>query len=223
MEKLIFITGASRGIGFALAKQLLDKGHRVIGASRTGEVAGLSHPRFEALRLDLADSQSIREVGKQLRNRSASLDFIINNAASGADLRMPRPEEASFRLTMDINLTGTVFITEALLPLLSPQGKIINISSKMGSIGLCKGKGSAAYRISKAALNMYTKILSNELAPTQSIATLHPGWVRTSISSTNSMAPLSADESAEGILDFILNDFESGAFWDVEDKRFLEW
>jgi NAD(P)-dependent dehydrogenase (short-subunit alcohol dehydrogenase family) len=223
MEKTVFISGVSRGIGFALAKKCLDKGDRVIGASRTGEVPALAHERFEAFRLDLADSQQIRQFKEMWEQRGTPLHILFNNAALGVDLGFPVPEEDTFRQTLEVNVTGTVFLTEALLPYLVQGGKIINISSKMGSIGLCGRTSSVAYRISKAALNMYSKVLANRLAGRQSVATLHPGWVRTTIADNNSTAPLSADESAEGILDFTLGDFDSGAYWDVEAREFLEW
>ena len=95
------------------------------------------------------------------------------------------PEEKSFDQTFDVNVKGQVFFTEAMIKHLAPSAKLINVSSKMGSIEQCVSTDSVAYRMSKTALNMYTKILTNRYAGQFQIATLHPGWVRTNISGDN--------------------------------------
>ena len=106
---------------------------------------------------------------------------------------------------------------------LAVAGKIVNISSRMGSIGLCTSADSPAYRISKAALNMYTKILLNRSAGKFSIAAVHPGWVRTTISRSNINGRLSPDESAARIYEFVSGNFKTGIFWNVETQEECEW
>jgi NAD(P)-dependent dehydrogenase (short-subunit alcohol dehydrogenase family) len=224
MNKTIVITGVSKGIGFALTQQFLNNGYFVIGTSRTGEIENLSHPNFTALKLDLSKEETIFKFDKILENKNIKIDFLINNAGIGPDLDTIKPELESFKQTFDVNVTGTVFFTELLWKYINVGGKIINISSKMGSIELCERIDSIAYRMSKTALNMYTKILTNRLLGKQTIATIHPGWVRTTIAKDNIInGRLSTDESAFKIFNFVTNDFETGIFWDIEAERKTEW
>lgn len=224
MNKTILITGASKGIGFALAQQFLNNGHHVIGTSRTGKIEDLSDPNFTALKLDLSKEQTILDFDKILEDKGIEIDFLINNAGIGPDLDTLKPNIDSFKQTFDVNVTGTVFFTELLCNRIKAGGKIINISSKMGSIALCERIDSIAYRMSKTALNMYSKILTNRLLGKQTIATVHPGWVRTTIAKDNIVnGRLSADESASKIFNFVTGDFETGIFWDIEAERKTEW
>lgn len=224
MNKTILITGASKGIGFALAQQFLNNGHHVIGTSRTGKIEDLSDPNFTALKLDLSKEQTILDFDKILEDKGIEIDFLINNAGIGPDLETLKPNIDSFKQTFDVNVTGTVFLTELLCKHIKVGGKIINISSKMGSIALCERIDSVAYRMSKTALNMYSKILTNRLLGKQTIATVHPGWVRTTIAKDNIVnGRLSADESASKIFNFVTGDFETGIFWDIEAERKTEW
>jgi NAD(P)-dependent dehydrogenase (short-subunit alcohol dehydrogenase family) len=224
MNKTILITGASKGIGFALSQQFLNNGYSVIGTSRTGVIENLSHPNFTVLELDLSKEATIINFDKLIENRNIKIDYLINNAGIGPDLDTFNPEIESFKQTFDVNVTGTVFFTELLCKHIKVGGKIINISSKMGSIELCEGKDSIAYRMSKTALNMYTKILTNRLLDKQTVATIHPGWVRTTIAKDNIVnGKLSSDESAIKIFNFVTTNFETGIFWDIEAERKTEW
>ena len=224
MSKIILITGSSKGIGFALAQQFLDNGYTVIGTSRTGEIENLLHPNFTVLNLDLSKEEAIVNFEKELENKNIKIDFLINNAGIGPDLDTFEPEIKSFKKTFDVNVTGTVFITELLCRHIKVGGKIVNISSKMGSIELCERTDSVAYRMSKTALNMYTKILANRLVDKQTVATVHPGWVRTTIAKDNILnGKISTTESAFKIFNFVTSNFETGIFWDIEAERKTEW
>lgn len=224
MNKTILITGVSKGIGFALTQQFLDNGYHVIGTSRTGEIENISHLNFTALKLDLSEEETILNFDKILENKNTKIDFLINNAGIGPDLNTLKPDVESFKQTFDVNVTGTVFFTELICKHIKVGGKIINISSKMGSIKLCERIDSIAYRMSKSALNMYSKILTNRLLGKQTIATVHPGWVRTTIAKDNIVnGRLSADESAFKIFNFVTSNFETGIFWDIEAERKTDW
>lgn len=224
MTKTVLITGASKGIGFALTQQFLNNGYKVIGTSRTGKIENLVHPNFEILKLDLSDNQTINDFDLLFEQKNIKLDILINNAAIGPDLDTLLPEKESFQKTFDVNVTGTVFFTELLSKCINVGGKIINISSKMGSIELCERTDSVAYRMSKTALNMYSKILTNRLLGKQTIATVHPGWVRTTIAKDNIVnGRLSPDESAIKIFNFVTSNFETGIFWDIEAEKETEW
>lgn len=222
-KKTVLITGGSRGIGFALANQFLENGYKVIGTSTTGEISGFENQHFEILKLDLSDDETINNLDKLLEQRNLEIDILINNAGIGPDLDRFKPEKESFKKTFEINVIGTVFLTELLYRHIKNGGKIINISSKKGSIELCDRADSVAYRMSKTALNMYTKILANRLLGKQFVASVHPGWVRTTIAKSNVYGRFSAEESALKIFNFVISDFETGIFWNIENETIEKW
>lgn len=223
MRKTVLITGTSKGIGYALALQFLAQGYTVIGTSRSGKIETVALSNIQVLSLDLENQESIKKTCKYFEDSNESIDILINNAGIGPDLDTLKPDMESFSRTFAVNVTGTVFLTEQLLSFINVGGKIINITSKMGSIGLCELTDSVAYRMSKAGLNMYTKILTNRLKGKQLVASVHPGWVRTTIAKSNVHGRLSADESAKKIIDFVLSDFNTGIFWNVETQSTCNW
>ncbi len=184
MSKTILITGTSQGIGHALTKLLLIKGYNVIGTNTTG-IDNINEKNYKSFSLDLSNLESIIAFEKNIEIENTKIDILINNAGIGPDLDFDLPEEISFKKTFDVNVIGTTFFTEQMLQHITVGGKIINISSKMGSMDVCEKSDSVAYRMSKAALNMYTKILSNRLVGKQLVAAVHPGWVRTNIAKRN--------------------------------------
>ena len=223
MNKRILITGASKGIGLALAKLFLEHDYHVIGTCRDGKIEGLIHPHLDVVKLDLSDSASIASAVKTIKE-NYTLDILINNAGIGPDLDTGLPEEKTFQQTFQVNVTGTVFFTESLLEIMREDGKVINISSIMGSLEKCRRSDSVAYRMSKSALNMYTKILSNRLKGKLKVAAVHPGWVRTTIAKANiTEGRLSPEESAAKIFDFVTGNFETGMYWDIESQSEIGW
>ena len=220
--KTILITGTSQGIGHALTKLLLMNGYRVIGTSTTG-IDNINENNYKSCSLDLSNLDSIAAFEKNFQSDNIKIDILINNAGIGPDLDFDLPEETSFKKTFDVNVTGTTFFTEQMLQYLNIGGKIVNISSKMGSVDVCEKSDSVAYRMSKAALNMYTKILSNRLEGKQLVASVHPGWVRTNIAKSNVNGRLSPEESAQKIFQFITSDFKTGIFWNVETDAECTW
>jgi NAD(P)-dependent dehydrogenase (short-subunit alcohol dehydrogenase family) len=222
MSKSVLITGTSQGIGHALTKLLLINGYSVIGTSTTG-IDNINANNYKSCSLELSNLDSIAAFEKNFQSDNIKIDILINNAGIGPDLDFELPEEISFKKTFDVNVTGTTFFTEQMLQYLNVGGKIINISSKMGSIDICEKNDSVAYRMSKAALNMYTKILSNRLEGKQFVASVHPGWVRTNISKSNINGRLSPEESAQKIFEFITSDFKTGTFWNVETETECTW
>lgn len=224
MNKTVFITGASRGIGYELSQCFIDKGYYVIGTSRNGKISNLTHNNFEAIKLDLSKRDSITALKQLLKTKDYNIDILINNAGVGPDLDTFTPQENTFEDTFKVNVSGTVFLTESIIPYIKNQGKIINISSKMGSINFCELTDSVAYRMSKSALNMYTKIITNRLKNTIKVASIHPGWVQTTISKNSSKnGRLSPVESANRLFNFITGEFRSGIFWNVESNEKIEW
>jgi NAD(P)-dependent dehydrogenase (short-subunit alcohol dehydrogenase family) len=222
MSKTILITGTSQGIGHALTKLLLINGYRVIGTNTTG-IDNINENNYKSFSLNLANFDSIAAFENNFQLDNIKIDILINNAGIGPDLDFELPEETSFKKTFDVNVTGTTFFTEQMLQYLNIGGKIVNISSKMGSVDVCEKSDSVAYRMSKAALNMYTKILSNRLEGKQLVASVHPGWVRTNIAKSNVNGRLSPEESAQKIFQFITSDFKTGIFWNVETEAECTW
>ncbi len=221
-NKNVLITGASQGIGKALAELFLVQGYQVLGTSRSGNIE-ISHPSFKAMALDLTQMESIHAFESQIASKGTKFGIIFNNAGIGPDLGTSFPVEKSFDQTFDVNVKGQVFFTEAMIKHLATGAKLINVSSKMGSIEQCVGTDSVAYRMSKTALNMYTKILTNRYAGQFQIATLHPGWVRTNISGDNTKGRFSTEESATMIYAFVCSNFTSGIFWNVETNSACDW
>jgi NAD(P)-dependent dehydrogenase (short-subunit alcohol dehydrogenase family) len=222
MSKTILLTGTSQGIGHSLTKLLLINGYSVIGTSTTG-IDNINENNYKSFALDLSNLDSIAAFEKKFQSDNIRIDILINNAGIGPDLDFELPEAISFQKTFDVNVTGTTFFTEQMLQYLNIGGKIVNISSKMGSVDVCEKSDSVAYRMSKAALNMYTKILSNRLEGKQLVASVHPGWVRTNIAKSNVNGRLTPEESAQKIFQFITSDFKTGIFWNVETEAECTW
>lgn len=223
MNKIAIVTGASKGIGLALSKKLLENSYVVIGSSRNGIIKSISHQKFQSVELDLSNKESINQFAKWIDLKDIKIDMLINNAGIGPDLETQYPEETSFDQTFDVNVKGTVFFTESMVSYIKQGGKILNVSSKMGSIEHCELSDSVAYRMSKSALNMYSKILSNRFNGTIKVASIHPGWVKTEIAKSNVNARLSPEESAGKIFQYIATQFKNGEFWDVESSLKLKW
>lgn len=218
MEKrVVFITGVSRGIGRALAERFIEEGHNVVGTSTSGR-APFRNENLTVLKLDLSSSKSIETCLKEFVKLGKKIDILVNNAGiwSGkdddADIHM---EE--LRKVFEVNLFGTINLTERLLPYVSNSGKIINISSRAGSLGYTKNAYYSDYKISKSALNMYTRTLAIRVEKRKIIvAAIHPGWVKTDMGGGN--ADLEPEESAENVYNRIISLKETGQFWFKQDK-----
>ncbi|MEM9334988.1 MAG: SDR family oxidoreductase [Pseudomonadota bacterium] len=202
----VLITGANRGLGLEFAKQYKDAGWTVIGTARSpGRAYELNALDVEVLQLDVTDSASIDAMVTALDGRS--VDLLINNA--GIFPRVGNIDEVSiddYSRTLTVNTVGPMRITQALMPNLrsSEQKKIVNITSQLASIELNTGGNFYGYRESKAALNMFTRTLAQELGPEGFIClTLHPGWVRTDMG--GEQAPLSPEQSVTGMRTVIDN------------------
>ncbi len=161
MKKNILVTGASSGFGLLLAKELHNRGYHVIGTSRNPERTGLAVP-FKMLALDITDSDSIKNFGKQLFAEIDTLDVLINNAGFYLSGLAEETTIEQGKQQLETNFWGTVMLTNELLPYLRKQhsGKIITVGSIMGLISL---PGGAYYAASKHALEGYFRALRFEL------------------------------------------------------------
>ncbi|CAL9592812.1 3-oxoacyl-[acyl-carrier-protein] reductase FabG [Streptomyces sp. enrichment culture] len=201
-SRLALVTGANRGIGYETARQLAAEGVRVLLAGRDREAvaaaagelrgAGLA---VEPLVLDVTDTDSIREAAAEVERTYGRLDILVNNAAIRVEEYGRKPSQqplAQWRETFDTNLFGVVEVTRAFLPLLlrSPAGRVVNLSSLLGSIGTHGDpdsyaysdmfKSLPAYSASKSAVNSWTVHLAYELRDTPvKVNAVHPGYTRT--------------------------------------------
>ena len=168
--KIVLVTGASRGIGRAFALGCAGSGADVIvgvrkaedGAALVAEIEGLGR-RALAVRMDLTDLGSMRSAVATAHQAFGCIDVLVNNVGLGPENLAENVTEVDFDLTVDVNLKGTFFTTQAVGKLMIAQksGRIINISSQAGSVTL---KGEAIYCMTKAAINHLTRCLAAEWA-----------------------------------------------------------
>jgi len=225
------VTGANRGLGLEFTKQLLSQGHRVTATCREPEQAQelkslqSDYPELNVLKFDIASPESNAELATQLRD--TEVDVLINNAGHYSRARVGFDDLSFDGVLHDfsINAIGTLRATQTILPSLRKGAgkKIINISSKMGSISDNTSGGSYAYRMSKAAVNMATRSLANDLRHDGFVVlTFHPGWVLTDMGGPNAL--IGTEESIAGMLKVIENagPEESGRFWDFRGQE-IPW
>lgn len=211
-NKTALVTGASSGIGLALVKRLLLEGYKVIGTTRSGKFEGIKHDKLQILPLELTLTVSVEEISEKL-SKQFKIDLLINNAGIAPDVFEIKPNVTDFNETIQTNLSGTVFFTESVLERINQGGKIIFISSDMG-LTENAGPTGTAYRISKAAINMYAGILAKRLEERNiAVVPVHPGWVKTKLGGAEAL--LSADESAERIVRS-LKKLETGKFFNTD-------
>ncbi|OGM95879.1 MAG: hypothetical protein A2816_00100 [Candidatus Yanofskybacteria bacterium RIFCSPHIGHO2_01_FULL_39_44] len=220
----VLITGAGKGIGEALADKFLSEGWFVLGAYHGAEPA----PRKNLLYfpLDLSSPKSIAECTQAIKETGKTISVVINNAGVLLDEEETKVVIEKLRQTLEVNLIGTIAFTERLISLISSGGHIINISSTAGSLGLAINSIShfpnhyPAYKISKTALNMYTRTLATRLKDQNvTVSSVHPGWVRTEMGGPE--ADISSEEAAKYIYEFATTSPETGEFWFKGEK--LQW
>ncbi len=208
----ICITGVSRGIGLAPAKEYLNRGERVIGTIRTPteairELRNEHSNQFNTVEMEVTDHESVRGGAAEIGRIVDSIDILINNAGMSPGEPGARIEdivEEDMQKAWDVNVLGPVRCLKALHPLLqrSDGAKVVMISSTAGSMGRTGGGRGMPYCVSKAALNMTTLLLHFRLAEESiPIVAMHPGWVRTDMG--GSEAALSPEESARSMVETI--------------------
>ena len=230
-KKIALVTGATRGIGLETVRQLANNDIHVILAGRDAAKAEESAKKLrdekfdvESIALDVTDEKSIASAVRSIEKRHGHLDILINNAGVLLDDQKKKPSEQSmetWRTTFDTNLFGLVETTVAFLPLIrkSSAGRIVNVSSALGSITMHSDPSSAiynykiaAYDVSKSAVNAWTVHLAWELKDTAiKVNTIHPGSVKTDM---NSAGSLDVEEGAKSSVELALigNDGPNGSF-----------
>src|SRR6202051_1309419 len=213
--RIALVTGANRGIGLETVKQLAQQGmHVLLGArdqAKGSEAAkklksqGLD---VEFILLDVDDAKTHVQAAKAIEKKFGKLDVLINNAGimldekgSGGFAPASKTSAAIFRKTFDTNFFNTIALTQTLLPLIkkSPAGRIVLLSSGLGSLTLHSDPNSPiynaksfAYGASKSALNAFTVHLAYELRDTKiKVNSAHPGWVKTDMGGPQATMELS--------------------------------
>lgn len=215
----VLITGANRGIGLELARQLTERGDEVIALCREAspELLALGARVLEGV--EVTDGASLEKAAAALGDTRA--DVLINNAGIFSNETFRDLDFDGIQRNFDVNALGALRVTHALQDKLVKGGKIILITSRMGSIG---DNGSGAYygyRMAKAALNMAGVNLAHDFRGRASVAILHPGLVATRMTG---FAGISTEESASGLIARIdaLQPEDSGGFWHANGDR-LPW
>lgn len=215
------VTGANRGIGLELCRQLKERGDTVIAAARSAgadlEALGV---RVET-GLDVTSDEAVDRLRQRLDG--VQIDLLINNAGILRDDQLEHLSFDQIREQFEVNSLGPLRVTAALLERLAPAAKVAMITSRMGSIADNTSGGRYGYRMSKAALNSASVSLARDLrARGIAVAILHPGFVRTDM--TGHAGNIEPSESARGLLARIdaLTLESSGTFWHVNGES-LPW
>lgn len=230
-QRRVLITGVNRGLGYELARLLIERGDQVWGTTR-GHAVDLA--LAGRVTLDLMDESSIAAGVAELAIKIEALDLLINCAGLDSRAFLGDDDQARgpFDMEADVyakvfhaNAVGPISVTQHALPLLR-SGRapmVINISSQLGSMEAAAGKGrDTPYCVSKAALNMFSVKAAAALQPSDEqpdgigVVMIHPGWVQTGMGGPQ--APLRIDEACASIVETVngLTIADTGTFlnWD---------
>jgi NAD(P)-dependent dehydrogenase (short-subunit alcohol dehydrogenase family) len=233
-QRVILVTGATRGIGRAIVTGLGDRGHTVVVGGRdlaaAQELARETGNSSIAVQLEVTDEDTIRSSADRIRTTFGQLDGLVNNAGINVGWGLP-PSQAQIsdiKQIFEVDVIGVFAVTRAMLPLLraSDTPRIVNVSSPRGSLGLVQqwvGPWSLGYGTAKSTLNAITAHISNELRPEQfAVTSVSPGHVATAL--TRGDAPLTPEQGARQIIATVLasgTDLD-GKFLDENGKE-LPW
>jgi NAD(P)-dependent dehydrogenase (short-subunit alcohol dehydrogenase family) len=216
----VLITGANRGIGLELSRQLSERGDQVIALCRaaTPELEALGVRVFE--KVDVTDRAALQAVSRALGD--TRIDVLVNNAGMFTQESFLDLDFEQVRKQFEVNALGALLVTAVMQNHLARGSKIILMTSRMGSIDDNGSGGYYGYRMSKAALNMAGVNLAHDFRHKGiAVAILHPGMVATAMTGDHGIP---AAESAEGLIARIdeLRLQDSGGFWHANGDR-LPW
>jgi NAD(P)-dependent dehydrogenase (short-subunit alcohol dehydrogenase family) len=233
MKFQILITGANRGLGLALTESLLADGHTIHALNRRESSALLQlkekYPQSLQLQTgDVGDESSVRQALERIAGRVDWLDIVLNNAAVHLDQSRLSLEKVDFSVYLpafQVNAIGPLMVIKYALPLLrrGTRKLIVNFSSESGSIGACWRTSEYSYCMTKAALNMASRILQNDLRKEDiKVLALHPGWFSSDMGGPE--APITPAEAAEKIVRVLSNppELDGPIFVDLNGDV-LEW
>ncbi len=220
MKSYACVTGADRGLGYELAKGLLENGYTVFAGRYNrdwkllDELSEAYPDSLFAVDLDVSENSSVKAAAEFIKSKTDTLEVLINNSAISGDNDSTIFDQLDFDemiRVFNVNCLGATRVTNALIQLVMKGNKklIMNISSEAGSIGTCYRKGWFAYCTSKAALNMQSAIVHNNLKEAGGqVILIHPGWMKGWLSGKyHDEAPLTPDIPAKKLIG-IINDPE---------------
>jgi NAD(P)-dependent dehydrogenase (short-subunit alcohol dehydrogenase family) len=217
-NKVVLITGANKGLGKEIGRQLGALGYTVVLAARNEQAGGAAVAELAAtgcdahtIRLEVTNPDDIANLVNFLEKEFGKLDVLVNNAGIALEWDGNPTNSDKVRRTLEVNLVAPYAITEALVPLLSrsDDARVINQSSMLGSMGVAEsmweqmeGFMKVGYSTSKAGLNMLTLIQSKTLAVNGiAVAAAHPGWVKTDLG--GQAAPMDVEEGAQTVVGLV--------------------
>ena len=224
--KTILITGANRGLGFELGKQLAEKGHWVILSGRSEEKIRNAGSKIKGhvhtVALDVSSASSVRHAASEIQSEFDHIDVLVNNAAI---LQTPagtmQCSESELHETLNTNVIGAWRMIKTFYPMLeqSKQAKILNISSGMGALDDLSS-GHFAYRLSKIALNALTIMSQSDLGDRATVIAACPGWVKTDMGGAGAAREIPyAAEQLRWLVE--TDNLEGGKFY--RDKKVINW
>ncbi|MEI7675934.1 MAG: SDR family oxidoreductase [Bacteroidales bacterium] len=237
--KVVLITGANKGIGKEIARQLGVLGYTVVLAARdqkagTKVVEELIAAGCDAhtVPLEVTSADDIANLATYLEKNYGKLDVLVNNAGIAIEWDGKPTNSEKIRRTLEVNLIAPYAITEALVSLLSvsDDARVINLSSQLGSIDAAENMWqyistfmTVGYATSKAGLNMLTQIQSKTLEEKGIVvAAAHPGWVKTDLGTDT--APMEVEEGASTVVSLVTidrNQFPNGQL--VHNGERIAW
>jgi NAD(P)-dependent dehydrogenase (short-subunit alcohol dehydrogenase family) len=227
--RIAVVTGANRGIGFEISRQLAARGLQVVLAARDEEKVQQAAAELDGdglpFPLDVTDPEGPGRLITFLESRFGRVDVLVNNAGvfldrSWGGLNVPLEV---IRETLEINLVGAWALSQAVVPLMQRHGygRIVNLSSGLGAMSEMSG-GYPAYRVSKLALNGLTRILADELRGTNILVnTLCPGWVQTEMGGPGAPRPPQEGADTAIWLATLPDGGPTGKFF--RDRRQIPW
>lgn len=231
--KIAVVTGANRGIGFEICRQLAKQGVHVILTSRDeakGQLA-VARLRKEGLtinyhRLDVTSAESIQCFARDLEEDFGGADILVNNAGVMLDPKGGKALDSrleTYRDTLETNVYGPLALCQALTPMMRKKnyGRIVNLASRLGQLA-DMGVGTPAYRLSKTALNVLTRMLALELAGSNILVnSLCPGWVKTDMGGPGATRSLEEGADTAVWLALLPDGGPSGLFF--RDRQPIPW
>jgi NAD(P)-dependent dehydrogenase (short-subunit alcohol dehydrogenase family) len=227
-QKTVLVTGANRGIGLEVCRQLGKLGYHIFLSARNSDkgsnaVAKLKSKNVNAefIQMDVADENSVKNAANEFGKKSMKLDVLINNAAILKDTEITKMTTKELVDVLNINAVGTFVVTREFLPFMDNGSRIINVSSGAGALTDMESY-APAYSISKTALNAITKQFAAAFKHRDiAVNSVTPGWVRTDMGGMS--ASRSVEKGAETIV-WLATEVpidKTGLFW--RDKKVINW
>lgn len=235
MDKIALITGATRGLGFAMSEKLASLGFKVIMACRDEKTGMVSHKKLAdkglSVIFEVCDVEKISDIDNLYNSVSKKFDYLdvlINNAGINIEPGSTKIENIDLKLfekIMNVNLRGSLYMCSKFIPMLkkSKDARIINFSSGLGQLSVPRMGPYPTYSISKTAVNQLTWFLAEELKNTTvKVFSVDPGWVKTDMGGPNAM--LEIHEGIDTPIWLATEDekkLKSGFFY--KERKILGW